>query len=182
MYSKRELLDLLPGTRIWIAVFLGGILAGALFYSQVYDLAFPLLKNAVAIAEKPASMNSISEPVYLLFLYFFKNALVIVLCLMTARPTRGLLPGLVLLINGLVLGFAATLIHKLAGLSYGQFALGILPHGVFEFAALFLACAAGWQAVDYRKAWGFIWLPLILLAIAAIMEAFVSPWVIKSLV
>lgn len=53
MYSKRELLDLLPGTRIWIAVFLGGILAGALFYRQVYDLAFPLLKNAVAIAEKP---------------------------------------------------------------------------------------------------------------------------------
>lgn len=182
MYSKRELLELLSGTRIWIAVFLGGMLAGGLFYRQVYDLALPLLKNAAALAEKPASMNSVSEPVYLLFLYLIKNALVIVLCLMTARPSRGLLPGLVLVINGLVLGFAATLFHSLMGLSYSKFALGILPHGIFEFTALFLACAAGWQAADYRKAWRFIWLPLALLAIAAIMEAFVSPWVIKSLV
>lgn len=182
MYSKRELLDLLSGTRIWITVFLGGILAGSLLYSQVYEMAFPLLQNAVALAEKPVSMNRISEPVYLLFLYFFKNALVIVLCLMTAKPSKGLLPGLVLIINGLVLGFAATLIHNMVGLSYGKFALGILPHGIFEFTALFLACAAGWQAADYRNAWRLIWLPLSLLAMAAIMEAFVSPWVIKSLV
>ncbi|MEN6391620.1 MAG: stage II sporulation protein M [Syntrophomonas sp.] len=182
MYSKRELLDLLLGTRIWIAVFLAGILAGILFYSQVYDLIYPLLKNTVALAEKPASLSSVSESVYLLFLYFFKNALVIVLCLITTRPSRGLIPGLVLTINGLVLGFAATLIHNLTGLSYGLFALGILPHGIFEFTALFLACAAGWQAVSYRKAWRFIWLPLSLLAVAAVIEAFVSPWVIKSLV
>lgn len=182
MYSKKEMLNLLTETRIWILVFLGGILAGGLFYYPIYDLVYPLLKNTVALAEKPAAMSSLSEPVYLLFLYFFKNALVIVLCLMSARPSRGLLPGLVLAINGLVLGFAAILIHDLVGLSYGKFALGILPHGIFEFTALFLACAAGYQAADYRKAWRFVWLPLSLLAIAAFIEAFVSPWVIKSLV
>lgn len=182
MYSKKELLDLLSGTRIWILVFLTGILAGSLLYHPIYDLILPLIKSTVAMAEKPAALSSISDAVYLLCLYFFKNTLVIVLCLMSARPTRGLLPGLILVINGVVLGFAAILIHDLAGLSYGKFVLGILPHGLFEFTALFLACAAGYRAVDYKKAWRFVWLPLCLLAIAAFMEAFISPLVIESLV
>ncbi|HWP97845.1 MAG TPA: stage II sporulation protein M [Syntrophomonadaceae bacterium] len=181
MGIKRLPKGLLLHTLPWLLILIIGVALGFIFFNQAYPWLHPLVQSTTALAEPPKMISTVSLPVYLLGLYFLKNSLVVLLCLLTARPSRGLFPVLVLIINGLVLGFAAVLFHKKIGMAYGIFSLAILPHGIFEFGAICVACALGMQATATSNKLRNLWLPLTMILLAAIIETFVSPLIIKHI-
>lgn len=111
--------------------------------------------------------------------------------------TFGLLTGWAMLSNGIIVGNVGAAVAGTAGLGY--ILVGLLPHGVFELPALFIAAGVGFRLTYrfgqrirgtrdavftkpylYRTAILVIaaWL---LLAIAAVVEAFVTPALLETL-
>ncbi|MGA2572715.1 MAG: stage II sporulation protein M [Candidatus Methanomethylicaceae archaeon] len=106
-----------------------------------------------------------------------------------------ILPPVVLLLNGFVAGYVGSLAADKYSLA---FAIGILaPHGVFELPALVFAASAGIRfgigvgrkvirtlnrekyalTPEFMASWKLFMFALMLLLIAAVIEAYVSPWV-----
>jgi len=127
-----------------------------------------------------------------IFLYILgRNALVSFLVLVVGILTYSVWPVLVLLVNGAISGF----IVKLQSLlfhrnSFEIWLYGLLPHGVPELGALFLAAGATFYYRRLRKAGGFKWSAVMqtyllvilpLLTLAAIIETFVTPLLIHRL-
>ena len=94
----------------------------------------------------------------------------------------GILPLIIAVFNGLVLGW---IIAKTPGMSWANFSIWLIPHGIFEWPAMLLAWGIGiWRGFGYRYAgtagtWKERWqkankvfftVILPLLAIAAIIE------------
>jgi uncharacterized membrane protein SpoIIM required for sporulation/ABC-type transport system involved in multi-copper enzyme maturation permease subunit len=150
------------------------------------------------IASNPISLSTIGEqlpPPYLVFYINARTTVVTLLLGLLSFATVGLTVfiGNITLIGG-VLGAA-----QLVGYSpWLVFAAGILPHGIFELPAIFLATAAmlkvGAQLVTPQpdKSLGetlllsladwlriFVGLVVPLLAIAAVIEIYVTPVLIK---
>lgn len=159
----------------------------------------PELKDEIRtqLSENITRISSLGEelPAYLVF---YNNARVMVISLMLGLVSFGTLGMTVFLGNmgliGGVLG-AANLVGYSPLLT---FAAGILPHGIFELTAIFLATAAmlkaGAQLVTPQpeKSLGetlllsladwfrvFIGLVLPLLAVASVIEIYVTPTLIK---
>lgn len=101
--------------------------------------------------------------------------------LLTWRPPWAgrLLPLAVLALNGVVLAGVCAHLHA-SGVGARLLAAGLLPHGVPELSALFLACGAGAAdvAADEKKDL-FLRAVLPLLAVAAALEAWVTPAVME---
>lgn len=92
-----------------------------------------------------------------------------------AAPIARLIPALVLAVNGAVLSGACYLFWK-SGASPVSLVAGLVPHGVPEFSALFLACGAGMAGVAFdRKVTMFQRAVLPLLTVAAVLEVWVTP-------
>ena len=102
------------------------------------------------------------------------------------------LPALTLGVNGATLGlFAGYYVHQ--GIPLWKFLVGILPHGIFEIPALILSAALGLylcravsdallkkQTGSVRAAMGhcgqiLLWWVLPLIAVAAVIETYVTP-------
>lgn len=75
---------------------------------------------------------------------FLRNSLVASVCVVSG-PLLGVLPLLISVLNGLILGSALSYVdeaHRVTAL------LLLLPHGIFELPALFTACGIGlWQGI-----------------------------------
>jgi len=149
------------------------------------------------VTENLTNMDSLGErlPAPVLFYHNARTTIVLLLLGLVSFGTLGLtlFLGNIALIGG-VLGAA-----KLVGYSpLLVFVVGVLPHGIFELSAVFLATAAmlrvGAQLVTPQpdKSLGemllisladwfrvFIGIALPLLAIAALIEIFVTPTLIK---
>ncbi len=116
----------------------------------------------------------------LILAIFLRNGVVASICVVSG-PLLGILPILVSIMNGLILGSALTYIgeaHRMTAV------LLLFPHGIFELPALFTACGIGlWQGISVfqknvpplreRRAKSlrilfFIVLPLLL--VAAVIE------------
>ncbi len=123
------------------------------------------------------------------FLYILgRNALVSFLVLVVGILTYSVWPVLVLLVNGAISGF----IVKLQSLLFQRYSFeiwlfGLLPHGVPELGALFLAAGATFYYRRLRKTGDFKWsavmqtyllVVLPLLVLAAAIETFITPLLI----
>jgi stage II sporulation protein M len=123
------------------------------------------------------------------------NLVVGFLMVVFAPMTLGVVGGLMLLVNGFVLGYLGGVFAGFSALGY--FACGTLPHGLIELIALVLAYAfalriaatmvrpsqQGWllgmrlAVADYGRG-AVVFVPLFI--IAAFIEAYVTPLVLRA--
>jgi len=124
-----------------------------------------------------------------LFIYV-KNALAVLVSFFLS-PFLLLMPVFTLALNGVILGLVAAAVTRQHSIAYVL--AGILPHGVIELSAVFIAEAAalsfgvavmtsladkdkrGALPDVFRKNLRWLWLALILLIPAAIVETWVTP-------
>lgn len=148
-------------------------MVGALAFNRVLPFFIPVLQSAFSIADG-SGMNSEASPLLFALLVFFKNALVAVLCLLTARITFGVYPTIVVVFNGLLLGFTATALVLYGDMQLWQVIAGVAPHIGFELFGVFLACAIGLMSVPLKVKFRSSSLVWLLLVTAAILEATLS--------
>lgn len=111
--------------------------------------------------------------------------------------TLGLLTAWAMFFNGVIVGNVGAFVTSNVGLGY--ILVGLLPHGIFELPALFIAAGVGFRLVYrigqrlrgsrdaiftkpylYRTA-VLVLAGWLLLAVAAVVEAFVTPALLEAL-
>jgi len=207
-WYRKELPETLKQLRqpLWI-VFVLGLISLVIGYMWViknvpaYIVSSPEhndeLKSLV-VKNLPASLDKVQSmfPAPLLFLNNIRATVTILLLGLASFSTVGLVFFMMniallggILGGGSLVGYSPTLL----------FAVSILPHGIFEYIALFLATAAMLKAgalmvtPQHDKSMGeifllsiadwsrvFVGIVLPLLAIAAVVEAYVTPILIKQ--
>jgi uncharacterized membrane protein SpoIIM required for sporulation len=103
----------------------------------------------------------------------------------------GVLTGVVLVVNGIAVGFLGVLALAI-GLPVGVLIAAVVPHGLFEIAGLCLSGAAGFmlghrlrqrwrkQGSDVGRAWWVVALAILLLMLAsAFVELYVTPGAVR---
>ena len=170
-------------------IFAGAIIIGILFNQFLAVFAYKfLLAPTLGIINKLAALYD--NPFWLMLIIFFKNSLAVVLCIALARRTRGISISLLLGLNGLIIGSVLTMWY-LTDLSLTMIIVGIMPHGIFEFTAVFLGSAYGLKLLLTRESMlnkyntliknKIIRILIPLLLVAAFIEAYITP-VFMSLV
>jgi uncharacterized membrane protein SpoIIM required for sporulation len=124
-----------------IGIFVGAIIIGILLnqFLAVFAYRYFLAPTLDVINWLSALYDS---PFWLMLIIFIKNSLAVVLCIVLARRTRGISISLLLGLNGLIIGSVLTMWY-LTDLSLVMIIVGIMPHGIFEFTAVFLGSAYG---------------------------------------
>lgn len=181
---------------LWIVV--TGLFAGVFVIGCVVGLFIPTdakLMLIEAILEKFGAILANSTTDWLLAVNVFINNLVVALIVLIFS----LIPFLSLFIifgNGMIIGVFLDLLWRVNYLEPGSFmagVIGLLPHGVFELTAIFLAGSFGTTALlkllftktiqpqqsrlqflGYTVQW-FFYIVVPLLVIAALVETFLSP-------
>lgn len=159
---------------VWILLFILGVVIGVAAYRQVLPLILPLLKTEIGTAAKLRGLKAFS-------FIFFKNAFVVLLCILWGKITKGIFPALVCFLNGTVLGFIGAVLVKYGHIAWWKYAAALLPHGVIELAAVFLGCSIGiasltrWEKLQFSK------YPLAMLVLAACIETWVSAAIAKKI-
>lgn len=171
-----------------ILVFLGYLICS--LFPNVLDTVMDTIQTMFAAADIYTEEGEISA------VGLFSNN--VTACIMTAL--YGMIPFLMLPafslgVNAMLLGvLAAYYVSK--GYSLALYLAGILPHGIFELPALVLSIACGLLLCRQNSlrllaregtqapsgglgqiAQVFLWLILPLLALAALTEAYLTPWV-----
>lgn len=153
--------------------------------SQLIDF----LKNEIFVG-----VND-SDPIILLVKIFLNNIEACIL-LFLGGASLGLITLLIISVNGMVIGGVIALVREEKGLLF--MAAAILPHGIFEIPAFILSGALGlslgrslWDELNYggdvaeaARILGltFVRIVLPLVAIAAFIEAFITPYMITLLI
>ncbi|MCL2337704.1 MAG: stage II sporulation protein M [Firmicutes bacterium] len=161
---------------IFVLAAYGGYLAAVILGAGQAEHYLAAIKSAVIGREMP-------DNVFLFILA--RNATVSILVLALGIFTRNIWPVVVLIFNGALSGFfvqlQSLLFHRF---SFEIWLFGLLPHGVPELGALFLAAGASFYYGRLRKTGRFTWSGVIgtylvvilpLLVLAALIETFVTP-------
>ena len=131
--------------------------------------------------------------VFLIFLFIFLNNAIKGFLIILLGSFFGIIPAFFVFINGELLGQVLGISVFAAG--PGKVLLGILPHGILEIPAIILSAGYGlwigykaYRAVRYREPfkkylfWAikkFLHVMLPLFFVAALIEAFITPYVIS---
>lgn len=180
---------------LWIAlaIFVCGWVVGELFPDALLQVLRPSLERLKTIADQAQAKNS---GVYTSSLILGNNlracVTMLLLGVFACIPT-----GVTLLLNGLMVGVMIGSTHEHA---VGLVVFGILPHGVFEISAIFIAAAFGmklgrvvlvplremtrWQSLKYvgREIRSVSWFVLLLLVVAASVEGMVTPVLLHTFI
>lgn len=131
----REAFSYLRGSTSYVAaialIFLGGILFGLIFSSQLGFLD-AILRELVDKVKDLGAFDTI--------LFILQNNLKSSLYVLLFGVILGLLPIFSSFSNGLILGYVMKIVYIETG--FGEF-WRILPHGVFEIPAVFISMALG---------------------------------------
>jgi stage II sporulation protein M len=177
-----------------LLVFSMRIFAGAIIIGILLNQVLAVFAYRYFLAPTLDVINWLSalydNPFWLMLIIFFKNSLAVVLCICLARRTRGISISLLLGLNGLIIGSVLTMWY-LTDLSLAMIIVGIMPHGIFEFTAVFLGSAYGLKLLLTRESMlqkyntlikhKIIRILIPLLLLAACIEAYITP-VFMSLV
>jgi len=161
---------------IFVVAAYAGYIAAVLLGAGQAEHYLDVIKNMVVGEKMP-------ENIFLFILA--RNSVVSLLVLGVGIFSYSIWPILVLIFNGAVSGFFV----KLQSLLFNRFSFeiwifGLLPHGVLELGALFLAAGASFYFRRLRKTGHFNWagvmrtylvVVLPLLVVAALIEAFITP-------
>ena len=135
--------------------------------------------------------------VMILLLIFIKNVTAMLISFIFS-PFFGIVPLLTLISNGWLIGYVATGVIAEKSISY--LLVGIMPHGIFEIPALVLAQAAALNfgvgtllaifkkskdrpiLTNFKRSARYLIIAIILLIPAALIETYLTPWLLNLLV
>lgn len=168
--------NLLPRMKIWAGLFLLGLITGIMAHNLITPFMCPFYQTICKVAEDKglADMGVMSSTI----LIFAKNAFVALLCILTARLTFGLYPGIIVVFNGMLIGYIGSMAVINSVMTVSQLLGGLVPHGIFELSGIFLACAIGFLKIpmkDKLRCSAIVW-PLLL--VAALTETTLSAFII----
>ncbi len=192
-----------------ILIFTGAVLVGEFLpelspgFAKVFETAIG--KRLTEIVERMKEL-----PVWgWILLIFLNNLNATFIAVIAGLLLSPVFPLIILIMNGTVMGLFQRK-TELLGLSFGRYYFGLLPHGIFELPALFLAILMGIKLgrLTYGLIWRFLkgdrsfsfsqeWLNgissyfkeegryysvlvITLLVVAAVIESTISPMVIKG--
>ncbi len=183
------------GIKKWIfissVIFICGLLVGVA--NPSIDV-FSSLDYLIELADSTASLSSFG-----LFLFYMINNIFKVVLSFIFSPLLCILPLLSLFINGWMISNVGYFIVDVHQYSIGYYIMGLLPHGIFEIPALIIGQAAalsvGAMAVaavfikerraemfpHLRKNLKYLAFVILLLVVAAAVEAFITPSVLSIL-
>jgi stage II sporulation protein M len=163
--------------------FLIAIIIGILFNQYIAEFAYQYF--LAPTLDMINYISTIYDNLFLLMLLiFFKNCLAIILCLYLTRRTRGASIALLLGMNGIIIGAILTMCY-LMDMSLVFILAGIMPHGIFEFTAVFFGTALGLKLlfakeeelseykIEVNNKVIKILIPLLLMA--AFVEVYITP-------
>lgn len=177
------------------ALFIVGVLLGALFTEQIQEVIKAALENLRELAEQAQQKE---DPLYMSELIFWNNLRAVVLMLVLGS-LFGVFTMIMLLINGMMIGVVLSLSGGQMTVSlFDMIVFGLLPHGIFELPAIFIASSFGiklgkvllmphagktrWQS--YASVWREIvqisWVLLLLLLVAAAVEGLITPQLLET--
>lgn len=167
--------------------------------SIVAGLAAPdsiagILEEDITALEELAGMLASLPPALIAVIIFLKNSLALLVSFFLS-PLLCLTPILAIITNGWLLGWLSTIVIEKESL--GFLLAGILPHGIIEIPAFFIGEAAALSfgslaivSLFKKEARRLLWphfkqnlrylaIALGLLIPAALIEAFITPFLIK---
>lgn len=179
---------LLRGTLAAGAIFLIAGVLGWVYAEQTAHLLMPSMEGLENMVETTAELEPQFRAPALAALIFLKNLSVAAFLVLLGYIVLALPTLFVLIVNGGLIGVVARTITA-DGFPAIAFAAGLVPHGIFELPAIFLAAGFALAAVSGRFArhglptlrhrFSFIFKTIIpLLLIAALIEVYVTPLVI----
>lgn len=152
---KRILRDLKPYIVVSCFFLVLGIVVGIFLQSIFHDFAKSIFEEMAEVAERLESVPPYGQTLFILGNNFRVAVLSGVIAFI---PLLGiLLPISIMGLNGAVIGFAPGIL----GMSGSDFAIAILPHGIFEIPALVLASAVGlrFAIASIKASIGFVFHP-----------------------
>lgn len=179
---------------LWLALalFALGWLLGALFTDSILKLVQPSLDQLRDIAQKAQDKGGAYTSGVIFTNNLRATVTMLLLGILACVPTM-----ISLLMNGMMIG---VMLAKVGGNFWGLVAFGILPHGIFEMPAIFIASAFGiklgrvllvplaektrWQSFKFvwREVLSISWFVLLLLVVAASVEGLVTPVLLHTFV
>lgn len=175
-----------------VLIGIGLLLAGV----NLLDLLAELLQEGLAPDSGPGNGQGQLE-LELTASFFIQNNSVPFLLAIGGALSLGLLTAFIMVANGIIVGNVGAAVGELVGVEF--IVVGLVPHGIFELPALFIAAGVGFRLVTRfgervlgsREAFltrpylartaalvGFAWLLLVL---AAVVEAYVTPALLEML-
>lgn len=153
------------------------------------EIIYDILKDLIDPTKEYSSFQ-------LLEFIFIKNLTVATISVLLGI-IFGIIPVAIIFLNGLIFGIVAYI--ALEQFNMLVFLAGILPHGIIEIPALIFSAAGGlliwqslWDYILYNKGEPgknfiltikfFIFVVMPMLAVAAIIETFITPYILDSAV
>ena len=159
---------------IWAAILAIGIIIGVIGYQLLIPIILPSIQQTFEYIDKTAATeNAFGKPFSLMIIIFLKNLSVALICFITAKLSKGFIPGFIMLMNGMVIGMLGVLVTN-SGMPVMSFIMGVLPHGIVELPALFLASAIGMFGIR-QDSWRIASIPFLMLLVAAGIESYITP-------
>ena len=168
-----------------LAIFIAFFLIGWFVVAPNDEMAQPLI---AAIQNEMGALSLDDDPM-LLMIQIFLNNLTAALFLFLGGAVLGVVTGYVLLTNGFVIGLVMGYMTNLKGITLSL--VSIVPHGIFELSAFFIASAMGFMLAEsvYREYYGsgdaadtakglgikFVTIVIPMLFLAAFVESFITP-------
>jgi len=195
MQSLRVLRQNRPYILLAAALFLIGWLLGALFHEALMDLVATSLQHLQEIVEKTQAKNS---PLYTSGVIFLNNLMASFAMLLYGIPFA-FMTVLALLLNGLTVGVVFQMSGE-HGSMWEMIVYGLMPHGIFELPAIFIAAAfgikfgliwfrplSGMNRVQsfkhvFREVLSVSWVIVLLLVVAGLVEGLVTPVLLQTFV
>ena len=162
---------------------------GSCIYGYAESIEMPAMADEIVVTFQSSTTELDSSMPALLSWQIFFNNLKVCLILFIGGVTFGVVTLFVLVSNGYVIGSISSVM--LRGYDVSVFAATLVPHGIFEIAAILMAAALGLQTGRslYLDAQGrdnagetclwygtrFLLVVVPLLIIAALVETFVTP-------
>ena len=180
-----------------LLIFMGSLLFFKMltfvYYEEVFQFFSLFFDDLEQLAEDVFSGPSRWRGVRILFANNLRASLMMLLGgILLIFPLFGLV------VNGGIVGVVSTLIATEGTLGlFGFYVVGILPHGIFEIPAILLSGAIGLKISkellspprgatrkhrlkkNYQAALWSLPVIILLLAIAAVVEVFVTPWLMQ---
>ncbi|RQD69099.1 MAG: stage II sporulation protein M [Tindallia sp. MSAO_Bac2] len=164
-----------------------------IYYEEIFQLFSLFFDDLEELASEVFSGSSMWRGVRILFFNNLRASLMMLLGgIILILPLFGLI------VNGGLVGAVSALILNEGTIGlFGFYVVGILPHGIFEIPALILSGAIGLKVSkeillppqnqtrkhrlkkNYQAALWSLPAIILLLAIAAIVEVFVTPWLMQ---
>lgn len=179
---------------LWAAfgLFVLGWALGALFTDSILKVVQPSLDQLRQLAEQAKGQSAIATSGMIFTNNLRAAVTMLLLGILACVPTI-----ISLLVNGMMIG---VMLPQAGDHLFGMLAFGILPHGIFELPAIFIASAFGmklgrvllvpladktrWQSFRFvwREVLSVSWFLLALLLVAASVEGMVTPVLLHTFV